>query len=246
MKGDIHEQIQSYLDNSMPPIERSDFEKRLSQADELKEELDLVVELESTLGNQELQKFRTKVKQIVDPEDKQEISPLKVVKDNRRNMRTWISIAASLLLIVGTVWFLSRANYNQDLADIATEYFVPYPANSQSRGSEIQTEIYNDYTNKAYDKAAPSLENFAKSNNDDDAKLFSAISYIGIQQASKSLLLLNEIKPTPSLTNKVHYYTGISHLMLNNKQEAIVAFTAVNKGDQFLYNKAQEILSKVQ
>ncbi len=244
MSEEIYDLIQSYLDNSMPALERTVFEQRLLLDEHLKAEFETAKEIESQLGDQELQAFRTKVKKIVDSEKTIAAPTLSVVKDKNRSLI--LSLAAAILLLVCAVLVFNKAGQQPDLASMATEYFIPYPADVQSRGGASQNEVYNEYRDGSYGKSAIKLEEYARLNNDDEAKLFAAISYLAIQNPSKSILLLNEINQTPSLINKVNYYKGIAHLRLENQIKAKKAFLLINNGDQFLYNKAQEVLSKME
>ena len=240
---DMYEQIQSYLDNSMPLLERNTFEKRLLQDEELRQELELVKELETQLGDQELRNFRTKLKSIVSADGSQIINEERPAK--KLKIYSILSMAATILFLIGAYWLSHNYTSKANLTSIADKYFVPYPANIQSRGEEINKDIYEDYLAGQYENAAVNLEKFGIKNSDNEAKLFSAISYISIGKLDKALSLLESVQKSPHLTNKINYYKGIIYLKQNDSQKAISAFKLINSGDKFLFDRAQEILLEI-
>lgn len=248
MDGDIHEIIQSYLDQSMSTADRKIFEERLKTDPDFNKEYLLLRDIENELGDTGILDFKDKLDAIVQPSGQEEATG-KVKEEKKAISRRmiWWSLAATLLLLIGVFWIMNdqSINSNSKYDLLAEQYFVAYPLQDRTRGDEVEDNLYQNYRSKKYALAAKELKGYADKNNDDEARLFAGISFIAIDEIDNALALLDKINSNVALDNKVNYYKGVSYLKQTNKDKALIHFNKVNGGDEFLYKKAQEIISKI-
>lgn len=241
MKEELYIQIQQYLDNSMPQNERKAFEVSLKQNPELKKEFDLIAGIEEELGNQKISDFNNQLEEILAAPIEEKPAG-KSVNFGRR----LIGIVASLFLIGGALWWFVGNNQNDDLIAIADEYFLHYPADDVIRGDSAAEKIYESYNQKNYKSAAQELKEEGDKTKDSQKWLFSAISYLAIGNPEECINLVSKIEDSPALNNKKFYFEGLAYLKKGDKTMALKALQKINMGDQFIYNKTQQIIAKLE
>ncbi len=242
---DLHLQIQAYLDQDMSPTEATAFEKELANNETLQADFDLFKDINEDLGNVKLQQFKKKLAIVVEQDittSAKEDAPIFSLS------RRVLSLAASVLVLAIAGWWVFNQSSEIDpaLAALGDDNFFHYPAEDASRGTTDTDNLYDSYEAKAYASAATTLEQHGLNSQDQEALLFSAIAYLGDQQAQKTIDLLTNLADAPHLINKKYYYLGLAYLKVGEPTKAIAAFKQMNEGDPFIYNKAQGILKQLE
>ena len=239
------DEIQNYLNSEMSSEAVILFEETLEENEDLKNDLNLFKDIEADLGNTELEEFKKKIKSF---SEKKTESIFQNSNQTFSLFRKVVSIAASILLIAFAGWWIINQNntvLDNELVALANDNFIHYPAQEESRGNEVKSEIYASYEAKEYQLAAITLEQFGIENNSQEALFFAAISYIGINNNEKAIDLLLDLDKTSFLANKIQYYLGLAYLKQGKKTKAINALKLINKSDIFLYDRAKKVLEKV-
>lgn len=241
---DIHIRIQQYLDHTMTKEDQVLFEKELKTNPQLKEDFDLISHMETELGDKTISDFKKKLDVIMDEpmESTSEKITGKTVSFNRRIL----SIAASFLLLAGAAWWAFSGNDAEKYNSLANANFVHLPATEIRGGENDEVKVYESYVEKDYKTAAPLLREEGNKTKDSQKWLFSAISYLALENPNECLNLLSKMENDPVLNNEKFYYQGLAFLKKGNKTKAIDAFNKINEAKPFLYKKAQEILVKLE
>ena len=140
----------------------------------------------------------------------------------------------------GIGWWAFGGNNSSEFNQLAEANFIHYPI-EEIRGDEDPDAIYENYINKNYQLAAPELKESGDKNSDPEKWLFSAISYLALDNPEECINLVEKIGDNPSLNNKKFYYKGLAYLKKGNKNKAIQSFKEINEIDEFIFNKAQHI-----
>jgi LPXTG-motif cell wall-anchored protein len=128
MNGDLMEELEKYINGALNESERSDFEAKLQNDPELKEELDFKLSLRNVARAYEKDLLKDRLKQIQ--------SQLPKTGETKFNW-SYLAIAASLLLLVG-IFFLTHKTFHErvDYAKLKKET-SPFTAELKA-ANEIQ------------------------------------------------------------------------------------------------------------
>ena len=240
MEKDIHEQLQSYIDNTMEERMRIDFETKLKNSPELQRDYQLLIDIEKELSNKDVQDFKSKLKKVVQkPALEKKVRPAKQVQLRRRIL----GIAATLLLCVVTWWwFNSNVNNYTALAD---DFFISYPAPKVRSENTTYELLFKTYENENYKYSSFTLEEYGIANEDNEVLIYSAISYLALGDNDKTLDILNKITPTSAQANKFNYFISLAYLGKNDKSSALNALRKVNEADAFLFKNAKALIERL-
>lgn len=246
MEKDKHLKMQKYLDNLLSEEESVAFEKELNSDKQIQLDFELLKDIEQELGNNELMEFKKKLSGTME----QPIRANSAKKENGLSFsRQILAFAASFLVIGIASWWIYAGSMTTDSDNyllLVDEYFIHYPAQEIARGADKAEPIYENYNAKNYNVAASELEKYAQENSDDNALLMAAIAYLANDDSMKAIALLQKMPDTPYLINKKNYYLALSYLQQGQKTTALSTLQNINKADKYLYDQAQDLLTKLQ
>lgn len=230
------ETIERYLNKTMGVDERISFEKELKENKVLRQQVD---DTEILFSGIKKAVFKDKLNELhthLNHKEKLQKKESKVFKLNFKAL----SIAASVLLLIGGFWFFNQPSTNQNLFD---QYFEP------DRGlatvmSETDNYVFDDamvdYKNAKYDLAIHKWEVLLKTKPDNDTLNY----FLGVAQLSKN----NEKKAIDYLNNvtknkqskfiyDAYYYLGLAYLKTDNTEASIENLKKNNspRSDKILY-----------
>ncbi len=108
MSKDIHDKLQEYLDGSLSPDMRSEIENEIKTNLEIQKEYQLLKDIETELGNQDLEVFKKKLSNVA----KKHSESVGTKNQSRKIFslpRRVLSIAASIaILVAGFLWVQSN------------------------------------------------------------------------------------------------------------------------------------------
>lgn len=152
----------------------------------------------------------------------------------------WIPMAASLLLVTVSLFFLNRNSAS--LAErLFSDYYKPYPNVAAFRGSSTNLSIaFEEYSKNDFRRAE---ELFGKISND-TALFYRGICKLSLNQADSSLILFDRIPNSSIFNQQVNWYSGLAFLMKGNYQSASNRLRKIRKG-QYKFSDTEKILSEI-
>jgi len=154
-----------------------------------------------------------------------------------------VSIAASLLLILGFYFFNSNALSGNE--KLFADHFEVYPELTQFRGSEKneRSKAALLYNTDQFKKAAIAYQNLYLNDPKQDYLFYAAVAYLANENPSKALDLFKELGTSEKLP--LNYYKGLTNLRLNNSEAAKINLSKVNPTFTFYKSKADLLLKEL-
>lgn len=236
-EGEIRRnQIDRYVTNQMNKEERTEFEKRMRDHVALAESVhmhrDVLVGVEYY--------FLKELKQELINSDQQK---------PKSKIRTYLAIAASILLLAGagiTFYFL---NIGVDSDSLFITYFEPYPnivaPVTRSSESSSYEEVMQLYETEQYAEAIPKLNELIQ-NHPDSVELvfYRGISYLGVDQPKNAATDFTAVikASKKAFLEPSYWYLGLSQLKIGKIEEAQSSFQMIRETKGALAKQASEIL----
>lgn len=202
---EIDELIENYLTDNLSSSERKGFEERMASDPELRAEVQFYQEASEAISE----------KDVIALEDELSVI-IKGKKDAIPNLqiRRWMAIAASVLLVLGVGgWILYQSFDGQPTADTLYQSYLKLP-------NDLEESYSFRASNVPHKKdQLPFGRNFFES--------YRSGQY---QMALDQLASLNQDDLAPKDRGTFYYYKGITHLQLDQPHAALSAFNQVNSG----------------
>lgn len=224
---ELLETIERYLKNTMDIEERNTFEKKLKNNATLQQQ---VKDIETLLFGVRKAVFKTKANHFHDElinKDSETVADTKVFRLNFKQL----SIAASVIILLGSVWFFNQSNSNQD---IFSKYYI------EDRGLETnmgESDNYTfddamvDYKQKKYTTAIDKWSALLKSKPENDTlNYFLGVAHLANKNENKATNYLKTVVKTSKseFLNEAYFYLGLSYLKMDNTDLAIEYFEKSN------------------
>lgn len=240
-EGEIRRnQIDRYVTDQMNKEERIEFEQRMRDHEALAESVhmhrDVLMGIEYY--------FLKELKQELINSDQQK---------PKRNIRTYLAIAASTLLLVGAgiTYYLMSAGANSN--SLFVTYFEPYPniIAPVTRSSETSSyeEVMSLYEAGQYAEVIPELTALIQTYPDSLGLVFyRGISYLGVDQPGKAAadftaVIKADEKP---FLEPSYWYLGLSQLKMGKTEEARTSLQMIVERKGALAKQAREILEEIE
>ena len=173
MNPEITDKIEQYLNDEMPPQERTDFEWQLQNNAALKNNFDLYNSINNTMKAEEVSEDENELAKTLQQLNRKYILPGSQVKQG--NFRKWMAAAAAvLILIFGGIYFFSDKNMSTE--KLYASYAEHAPVKIQLRGNTADSfagMAADKFNNKQYAEALPLLEQYSKQQPGDIQMIFS-------------------------------------------------------------------------
>lgn len=192
------ELLEAYLANNLEKEARADFEKQLETNKELAQELALHKELDEALQDQETFDFEStllEVRSELDEEEEEETDTgsAKVVPFFKKYRG--LSIAASILLLIGAFYFLQPSTSSDPFA----QFYEPYPNYLTTRsGDPSENELLNNsilqYKNKDFQNALNGFQSLLDANaNQYDLIFYKGMCQLELKQSDAAIASLKDV-----------------------------------------------------
>lgn len=217
---ELLETIERYLKNAMDVAERISFEQQLKEDAVLQQQ---VTDTKLILTGIKKAVLKKKLHTLHEELVKDEVIVNKKPKVFKLNFRT-LSIAASVLILVGGFWFFNQQPSNKKLFDT---YFEPDRglATVMSKGNNHAfDDAMVDYKNEKYDLAIKKWEVLLKSKPENDTlNYFLGVAHLANDSENKAIKFLeNTITLQKNeFTKEAYYYLGLAYLKADNTKAAI-------------------------
>jgi len=225
--------IEEYLLGQLSPEELVQFQKRLSEDKDLRN----AVELERILMNQVIndgeQALREKMRNIHNEHSKIKINKSKNIIPMSKKLFPIISVAATLLILVGAFFMFQNSDTGLDQTDGLGKYLNSKDTYTQSlvssfgtRGGTTPAEeekikklktIFNLIGKGDYKQAKPILDSYiAEYPEDEDAKYAKAKIYLDQADYGNAIVWFMKVRKSENreLRNESEFYYGLCHFMI--------------------------------
>lgn len=212
--------IERYLKNTMTAEERSLFEEKLKDNATLRQQ---VKDIETILFGVRRAVFKNKAKDFHNElihEDSNTKPETKVIKLNFK----YVSIAASIVILVGSFWFFNQSNSNEAL--FSKYYFEDRGLETNMSASDNYTfdDAMVDYKHGKYHKAIDKWTVLLKNKPENDTlNYFLGVAHLANKNEVEAVNYLKKaIKTNESVfINEAYFYLGLSYLKMQNTDLAI-------------------------
>tara|TARA_R110000868_G_scaffold213832_1_gene463973 strand:+ start:3210 stop:3950 length:741 start_codon:yes stop_codon:yes gene_type:complete len=216
---ELLETIERYIKDTMSSEEKVAFETQLKENPQLRQQVDDTQLLISSIRKAALKERLNEVHEDL-------ISNRSIPRQNpkvlRFNFRT-VSIAASILILIGGFWFFNQRPNNEKLFD---RYFEPdrglATVMSTTKNYEFDDAMV-DYKAGKYDLAIKKWKKLLPLKPENDTlNYFLGVAHLANKKEAKAIQFLNKIIEIEngSFTDDSYYYLGLAQLKLNNIEAA--------------------------
>lgn len=217
---ELLETIERYLKGTMSFEERNSFEKQLKTDKQLRRQVDDTRVIFSGIRKAVLQeKLNVLHEDLIENREVSNYPP----KILRYNFKT-LSIAASVLILIGSFWFLNKQTNNEKLFN---QFFEPdrgLATLMSKTNSYAFDDAMVDYKNAKYDLAIKKWKILLESKpKNDTLNYFIGVAELANSNETKAIAYLEKATESENgaFTQDGYYYLGLAHLKLNNIQTAI-------------------------
>jgi hypothetical protein len=245
------EEIENYIHSELSDEELASFEAELTSNRKLKEEIDLIKNIDLALKENDVMQLRDKLQSIAEQiasEKRTERSFSGKFKVNRTVVIS--SIAASLILLMGITGLLSR---HSSQSDIYQKFYAKYESAGTARSANMTTDqtltvALQKFDNQDYEEALNLFSDIiSKDQNNMVGHFYSGVS---LQETGKYQKAIKEyetvvIDKDNLFMEQANWYIGLCYLQTNENKKAYRQFKKIAENKGFYQQKAQSILGKM-
>lgn len=238
-----YDQIEAYLDGTLPPEERAAFESRLQEDEALRRELEAYKQARAAIRDAARRDLRATVDKAYKEQETK--------AGQLRSIRRRLAIAAAVLFLIGAVfvirYFVSPAGPQQ----LYAEYFEPPPTPAQRSGetADAWNAVVEDYQRRNYEEVARDLQNLLS---DPDFErpaqgyLYLGVSRLVLGQTAAAADSFRRIPETSSLNQERAWYLALTYLRAEDtaRAEAQLREIAAQTG-HYKQEEAQRLLEQL-
>ncbi|WP_299889473.1 hypothetical protein [uncultured Lacinutrix sp.] len=266
LDDNISKRIRAYLDNEMSSIERLNFEKELSNNQELMDTVSILKKMDTVYSDTDWDLYSGNLSDLKETsnlfkgEDITAFSnQVKTAESNyyqpdRKKFKSFIkyasSIAAAVLILFSGYYFLNKAPTSLDLYN---DYYnlkdLPsFTTKSNTENSLSKAE--NLFKTKHYKEALEmfiAIESKNKNTYNPNLNLYIAICYLELNHYDLALKKLDVLLQSNTLDfHKAYWFKSLTYLKEGNKSQAREVLQLLVKDEKhFNYKNAKELLKKL-
>lgn len=212
------DQVEAYVADELNLEEKAAFEAAMQRDASLVEEVQAAREAVALLGlytqiayKEQLQAFDAELEASKGGSQKPQGFPWR---------RAWLSIAASVLILVASVYLVMRSRYdNQSLQHQA---FEPYQNVLSMRGDQGLTPIMESYEAGEYASFVQEMNAYLSGNPEPEplARLYLGIAYLGEGEANQAETILSQLTGNPTVSAQAEWYLSLAVLAQDEETTA--------------------------
>ena len=245
------EDIESYMHSELSEEELASFEAELTSNQNLKEEIELIKNIDLALKESDVMQLRSKLQGIASQIASEERTERSFSgKFKFRSTVVISSIAASLILLLGITGLLSR---HSSQGEIYQKFYNKYETAGIVRSASLTadqtlTAALQKYDNQEYEAA---LNLFSEViSNDQNNMVGHFYSGVSLQETGKYQNAIQEYQAVITdrdnlFIEQAQWFTGLCYLQTNENKKAYKQFRKIAQSEGFYRQKAQAILQKM-
>lgn len=251
------EKIIKYLDGEVTGDERQAFEKKLAEDVSLQEKLELVKDLNTTLADESLFNFVTKIQEISSSANYKSVLDAKEnpTDENKKNTaillkRRFLSAAAVLLVMaISSIFYLNFAGPRNER--IYNQFYQKYESSLVTRSGNNETndlivaiQLYDK--GKYKDAIARFSDLLQKDNSNTTAYFFIGLSYMETKTYDKAITSFHAIiaEQDTAFIEHAEWYMALCYVRTNQTKQASNLLKHISDSNSFYKIKAIDLLKK--
>ena len=238
METERDQKIQAYLDNEMSDSDRTEFEDLLRTDEELKKEVDDLLQLNSDLLAAGHDSFKAEVNQW---ESKH--------KNGLAKARVYNLLAiAATVAVVFFIFNYFTGEKDPDNEKLYAAYYSPYQDMILTRGESVDSEniLYKGmtaYNEMDYQIAAELLEQYRINNRENyGVALYLAISQTELGRYEPAIRNYQTAMQDPMFVQQAQWYLALLYIRKNDNASAVSVLNEIRSNDEHFMNKQAEEL----
>ena len=233
------ELIESYFDGALSPIELKEFQLKMENDPEFRDEVSFFKEVNTAITEDDISKLRKKLNSLFQPKEK-------IIK-----LKTTLSIigssaAAALLLFTWKAYGPTNTN------KLYNKFFEPYEADFINRSVENINKSNTEfglllYENGNYEEAYHIFQNYLQDNyNNQTIKFFAAISALETDRTEEAIAALIEIIESDDalFEVKAKWYLSLAYIKEDEVENASKYLKELAATPNDYQDKAEDLLRK--
>lgn len=234
-----------YFDGSLSEEEKVVFNQFLEEDDEFKsqflleKDVQAVIREENRIGlKKKLQRFETERETV-----------------STGNKRTWwkpLSIAASIILLLGASWLLFNSNAFNGQEQLFANNYEKYPntvytiTRSDVSDDSLERMAFEAYETNNYDAAIEYLLDLKEKTRLDYVDFYLGQSYLANENYLKAIDRFQEIIEINSeFKQEAYWYAALANLKLDQNKEAKQLLEELVQNKKYKFKEASELLKKL-
>jgi hypothetical protein len=230
----LDEQLQQYLDGTMPSTEIADFEKEIQDSKDLQNKLEFLKLAKYGVTHTAIRADVKRIHEQFTATTKQE---LVATKKTNKKWYAYIAAAAAVAILVFFVWNKMPAHKAETADTLYASSYKHYELGT-TRGTT--TAIATLYTDKKY--AAVIAQYTVTSNATIEERFLAAMSYYELEQIDNCNQLLqgitdyNQKNNTILYKEDIEYYQGMGYLKQGKINEAVAVLNPIAANKKHAYS----------
>lgn len=231
--------LNGYFENSLSDEELNLFEELLQNNADFKAEFEFRKELKSAIQHSK----RAELKEKLRKHETQNSNLRKLVSN-------WRYVAAAVLVLGFGSYFI--LNNLQNSNDVFTQYYETYPnvvspvVRADSSDTSLEAKAFLAYENKDFKQAESLFSELFKTQQQEYALFYQAMSYLEIEgKTSDAISLLEKTEWTNEFKEKSLWYLAMAHLKMKNKQEAKKSLERLNELGNYRQEQVKQLLDQL-
>lgn len=166
-------------------------------------------------------------------------------KGKKINWKFYIGVAASLLLLIASIYIFTNKTISNKELFIA--YFEPYPnlVTTRNNATTHFAEAMESYSNGNFEKTILAFDKIDKNKTLNNQVLFyKGISYLALDNPSKAIVLFKQLANHKQYNEQLAWYLAMAYLKLNNAENARKQLIQIGE-ESYKYAETQELLEQL-
>lgn len=244
-------EIEAYLDGELPDSERTSFMEELTDNDDLKAEVRLLKELNSTFSEKDILKLRDNLKKISTEIDQQEKKSFLPSHNFKKNIRRAGTVAAIFIFLTGLSFFFNYSGESEN--EVFIKYFKTPQSISTFRSIEKNANLDLEKAFAFYDQSDyQTAQAYFRKVMEKDATLwvahfYSGACYQGLKSYEKAILEYNNVIQNNNniFVAQAEWYRALCNFGLGNRKTAISQLEAINNKNGDFGKDAKSLLKQM-
>lgn len=251
-KSEVHfaakiEELESYLNQELSGDKLASFEEQLISNQELKDEINLIKNIDLALKESDVMNLRSKLRDIAgdiaSQKQTERAFPARI-KSGRVVIST---IAAAIILLLGITGLLSK---QMSQGEIYQKFYTKYETSGIVRSADLTanqtlTEALQKFDNQQYQAALNLFSQVIA--NDQNNMVGHFYSGVALQETGKYKNAIKEFETVTIdkdnlFTEQAEWYMGLCFIQTNENKKAYKQFKKIAKKEGFYQQKAKAIL----
>lgn len=224
--------INSYFEGTLNPQEKVRFEQLMVTDASFAKEVAFQKQLKAAITLEERSNLKSTLKNLEK-------------KPKSNSSRSWLYIAAGLLVLIGISFFFFNQNPTNE--ELYATYFEPYPNTvapivRSSSQQDSKQNAFASYENGDYKNASKLFGELGSTTQEEYAFFYNAISLMMLNEDQDASRILESTSWSDEYRGKADWYLSLSYIKQNQNEKAKTLLQSIIKNKSYNSDKARRIL----